>query len=51
MNGTWSLPALPVTKNQPRTSRLSAAPGTMIMVSRRRPTMSTTASPTTIITR
>ena len=51
MNGMLSCPALPVTKNAPSTNRLSAAPGTMIMVSRRRPTRSTIARPTTCATR
>ena len=37
MNGTLSLPALSVTKKAPSTNRLTAAPGTITRVSRRRP--------------
>jgi hypothetical protein len=51
MNGVLSRPLWPVTNSPPRTASDNAAPGTMISVSRRRPTLSTMASPTIIITR
>ena len=51
MNGTDSGPLLPVTNSVPSTNRLTAAPGIMIRVSRRRPTLSMIVSPTSWATR
>ena len=45
------LPSSSKTKIAPRAIRLSAAPGIMIMLRRRRPTRSTIERPTIIITR